>query len=563
MKHIFAVVLFAVIAGLVAVGVASEKGIHGLSQTVRHALGLPEGGAVVANIKSVGIEGADVSAKVAKLASDTKTKVAEVAEKAIEAAQPDRSKSVTPPADDQPAEPPLEAQVEPQVEQEAAAEQAAATEQQPPAAAAAPVAGVTHFYGSSEGSSNGTAVAAWAGAATMNPDYEPADATGETPVAATAETPTPAAEPAPEAAAEPAPAPAEDPAVAAAPAAEPDAPAPAAEAQAQAEPEAAPASLGVGVTSYYGLASKPDADQPWAAAAAANPDYAAAAESAVAEPAPEPSPEPAAAAEAQTAAEQPAPAATGGTGQTSYFGFAKMPDEDQPWAAPASANPDYTPGEAAAVVAAAPAEQPAATAPAAEQPDPPAAAEPMAAATETQPAEPAPAPTGDKGVSSYYGVAEKADANQPWAAAAAANPDYTAAVASPPEVTPATQEAVEACRDALNAEAQLGGLTFAVQRWDVTPENYGSLDKIAKLAKDCGGVVIEVRGHTDNTGRPKSNQTLSDLRAKAVIMYLTRAGVPLSKLKAVGLGEDKPVGDNATVKGRAQNRRIEFVVTPG
>ena len=166
-------------------------------------------------------------------------------------------------------------------------------------------------------------------------------------------------------------------------------------------------------------------------------------------------------------------------------------------------------------------------------------------------------------MSSYYGVAEKADANQPWAAAAAANPDYTAAVASPPEVTPATQEAVEACRDALNAEAQLGGLTFAVQRWDVTPENYGSLDKIAKLAKDCGGVVIEVRGHTDNTGRPKSNQTLSDLRAKAVIMYLTRAGVPLSKLKAVGLGEDKPVGDNATVKGRAQNRRIEFVVTPG
>ena len=53
------------------------------------------------------------------------------------------------------------------------------------------------------------------------------------------------------------------------------------------------------------------------------------------------------------------------------------------------------------------------------------------------------------------------------------------------------------------------------------------------------------------------------LRAKAVITYLTKAGVPLSKLKAVGLGEDKPVGDNATVEGRAQNRRIEFVVTGG
>ena len=561
MKHVFAIVLFAIIAGLAAVEVASEKGIRGLPHTVRQTLGLPEGGAVVANFQSVGIEGADVKAKVAKVAAEAKAKVAEVAEKAIEAAQPDRSKSVTPPADEQIAE---RAEPQPEAEApapsaapepEAASEQAAtadapAAEQPPPATAD----GVTHFYGSSDG----TAVAAWAGAATMNPDYEPADATGNAPAAP--EAPQPAAEPSTEAAAEPAPAPVEEPAVAAAPAAEPDAPAPAAEAQA--EPEAAPAPTGGdGVTSYYGLASKPDADQAWAAAAAANPDYtpgADAASASASEPAasePAAAEAPAAPAEPQAAAaEEPAPAPTGGDGLTSYFGLANMPDADQPWAAAAAPNPDYTPGDAAA-----PAAEAAAAEPAADEPQPAAATEPAAAPTEELP----PAPLGEKGVSSYYGIAEKADATQPWAAAAAPNPAYTAAVASPPEVTPATQEAVEACRDALNAEAQVGGLKFAVQRWDVTPENYGSLDKIAKLAKDCGGVLIEVRGHTDNTGRPKSNQTLSDLRAKAVIQYLTKAGVPLSKLKAVGLGEDKPVGDNATVKGRAQNRRIEFVVTGG
>lgn len=545
MKHLFAVVLFAIIAGLAAWQIGSEHGLKGLPTTVRHALGLPEGAAVAAKFESVGIEAADVKAKVAHVVAETKAKVAEVAEKAVEAAKPDRSESVTP-APEQEAAAPAAQEAAPTEQESAAAEPAAPSAEE--SAPAAPVAGVTHYYGES----NGTAVAAWAGAATMNPDYEPADATGAS--LAAAEPAAPAAEQPAATGAEPQAAPAAEAPTAEAPA-EPAAPAAEtmAEAVAPAAEEAPPAPTGVdGQTSYFGLASKPDSDQPWAAAAAPNADYAPgssdqqasapAAEAATEAPAPQE--------QAQPAAEEAPPAPTGGDGQTSYFGFAKMPDEDQPWSAAAAMNPDYTPG-AASAPAEAPAEQAATTPePAAEAPQAPAEESP-------------PAPTGEKGVSSFFGIADKADATQPWAAAAAMNPDYTAVLPSRPVESPATQEAVEACRDALNAEAQIGGLKFAIQRWDVTPENYGVLDKIAKLAKDCGGVVIEVRGHTDNTGKPKSNQTLSDLRAKAVITYLTKAGVPLSKLKAVGFGEDKPVGDNATAKGRAENRRIEFAVIGG
>ena len=79
MMRFLTVVLLAIVAGLVAVEVTSEKGIRGLDQTARHAFGLPEGRAIAANFKSVGIEGADVSANVSQVAAEAKAKFAEVA----------------------------------------------------------------------------------------------------------------------------------------------------------------------------------------------------------------------------------------------------------------------------------------------------------------------------------------------------------------------------------------------------------------------------------------------------------------------------------------------------
>jgi outer membrane protein OmpA-like peptidoglycan-associated protein len=69
---------------------------------------------------------------------------------------------------------------------------------------------------------------------------------------------------------------------------------------------------------------------------------------------------------------------------------------------------------------------------------------------------------------------------------------------------------------------------------------------------------IRVEGHTDNVGKARTNMTLSQNRAEAVVTYLVNEGVPTDRLEAVGFGEERPIEDNATLEGRAANRRVEF-----
>ena len=71
---------------------------------------------------------------------------------------------------------------------------------------------------------------------------------------------------------------------------------------------------------------------------------------------------------------------------------------------------------------------------------------------------------------------------------------------------------------------------------------------------------IEISGHTDNVGADQSNLTLSSNRAKAVTDYLVAKGVAKNRLQSIGLGKTKPVSDNKTEEGRANNRRIEMKV---
>ncbi len=84
------------------------------------------------------------------------------------------------------------------------------------------------------------------------------------------------------------------------------------------------------------------------------------------------------------------------------------------------------------------------------------------------------------------------------------------------------------------------------------------------MAKVLGAVVpcikeaYEVGGHTDNVGGDATNQALSERRAKAVAGFLSSKGVDAKLLSAKGYGESAPAADNATVEGRAKNRRIEF-----
>jgi outer membrane protein OmpA-like peptidoglycan-associated protein len=73
-------------------------------------------------------------------------------------------------------------------------------------------------------------------------------------------------------------------------------------------------------------------------------------------------------------------------------------------------------------------------------------------------------------------------------------------------------------------------------------------------------VKVVITGHTDNVGSQKANQALSLQRAQAVKNWLVKKGIPSSRLRTVGRGENEPVASNKTKEGRAENRRMEFYV---
>ena len=84
---------------------------------------------------------------------------------------------------------------------------------------------------------------------------------------------------------------------------------------------------------------------------------------------------------------------------------------------------------------------------------------------------------------------------------------------------------------------------------------------ITDLKADPKGVFIELEGHTDNVGSKQYNMQLGQERAEAVKRYLYEAHqVPLHKINVISYGEDKPVSENKTRDGRAQNRRVVIKV---
>jgi outer membrane protein OmpA-like peptidoglycan-associated protein len=107
-----------------------------------------------------------------------------------------------------------------------------------------------------------------------------------------------------------------------------------------------------------------------------------------------------------------------------------------------------------------------------------------------------------------------------------------------------------------------GGVLFASGKSMLLPGAQTSLNQVADALKDQSNSKILVEGHTDSTGSMELNMELSRQRAEAVASYLTSKGVPRDLVTAQGLGPSRPVADNATPEGRANNRRVEIVVQP-
>lgn len=105
----------------------------------------------------------------------------------------------------------------------------------------------------------------------------------------------------------------------------------------------------------------------------------------------------------------------------------------------------------------------------------------------------------------------------------------------------------------------LHGILFDTGRDTIKPESEPLLAEVVKLLTDNGSLKLSVEGHTDNQGNAKVNQTLSQKRADSVTKYLLGKGIDAKRLTAIGWGDTKPVADNRTEDGRAQNRRVELV----
>jgi OOP family OmpA-OmpF porin len=105
-----------------------------------------------------------------------------------------------------------------------------------------------------------------------------------------------------------------------------------------------------------------------------------------------------------------------------------------------------------------------------------------------------------------------------------------------------------------------GIIRFESGRATIDPDSAGLLDRLVETALRCPATNIEIAGHTDADGEDAFNQALSEKRAQAVTDYLVKAGLPANRFTAVGYGSSQPVASNDTDQGKAQNRRIDFVV---
>jgi outer membrane protein OmpA-like peptidoglycan-associated protein len=107
-----------------------------------------------------------------------------------------------------------------------------------------------------------------------------------------------------------------------------------------------------------------------------------------------------------------------------------------------------------------------------------------------------------------------------------------------------------------------GAVLFPTAKWDLLPGATAKLDQVAEALKNQADHKMVVEGHTDSQGTESSNMELGQRRAQSVRDYLVSRGVPSEIISSVGIGQGRPVGDNSTAAGRAQNRRVEIIVQP-
>ncbi len=102
---------------------------------------------------------------------------------------------------------------------------------------------------------------------------------------------------------------------------------------------------------------------------------------------------------------------------------------------------------------------------------------------------------------------------------------------------------------------------FDTNKATIKAVSFPLLNEVALALADHPTIAVRIEGHTDSQGKDAANLKLSQRRAESVRTYLIAKGVAGERMDAQGYGETVPIADNRTGAGRAQNRRVEFVIT--
>lgn len=104
-------------------------------------------------------------------------------------------------------------------------------------------------------------------------------------------------------------------------------------------------------------------------------------------------------------------------------------------------------------------------------------------------------------------------------------------------------------------------ILFGFDKSDLSTTAEGNLNDLVTILNKYPDTDIEIQGHTDNAGTDEYNQGLSERRASAVSAYIRNKGISAARVAIKGFGESAPKYSNDTEDGRAQNRRVDFLIT--
>lgn len=136
------------------------------------------------------------------------------------------------------------------------------------------------------------------------------------------------------------------------------------------------------------------------------------------------------------------------------------------------------------------------------------------------------------------------------------------------------QQAIEAARKEFSSSeaevfqqgdklvVRLKSMQFTSGRSELPESSLALLAKVKDVAQSLNPSQVLVEGHTDSLGSPAQNLSLSQARAKSVATYFGQNGLAEEKIDSVGFGFKKPIASNKSSEGRAQNRRVDIVITP-